>query len=405
MSVSGTRVLRGVLILSIATNFVSYCDRVCISIAEPRLQQEFGLSPAQMGWVFGAFSLAYALFLTPWGILADRVNPRRLVAGIALCWSLFTGATAAAWNFGSMLIIRFLFGAAESGLNPSVVKVVARTISSVRRSTAFGLFLGGGRMGGTLAPPLAGFLVIRYGWRAMFLTFALMGVATSVFWFLSREKGSPVEDVATSAVRSTSDWRRIFVSPRLFYLAGVSFGYTAMWQFYPTWFPTYLMQKRRFTLAESSWYAGLPFLFGLIATWGGGALADLLSARLGTRRGRMVLGAGALALSAGLLAAGMFWPERRTAAILIALAAGAGDTILGMSWATSVEIGGKAAGTVSGMMNATSNAGAFLSPVLMGWVVSRFGQWNAALLLGVAANLAAAFLWIMLHRPGAAKAA
>ncbi len=400
MPVAQARVWRGVLILSTATNFVSYCDRVCISIAAPRIKQEFALSAAQMGWVFGAFSLAYALFLTPWGMLADRANPRRMIAAIALAWSLFTGGTAAAWSFASMLVIRFLFGTAESGLNPAVVKVVAQKIAGARRSTAFGIFLGGGRLGGTLAPPLAGFLVLRFGWRAMFTTFASMGLVTSALWFLSRDRNPderPTQDEAAMAETSGAHWREIFSSTRILLLMGVSLAYTAMWQFYPTWFPTYLIEKRGFTLGESSWYAGLPFLFGLAATWGGGWVADILAGRLGRLRGRMWLGVGSLVLSAALLAAGMFWPERKAAAILIALAAGAGDTILGMCWATAVEIGGKMAGTVSGMMNAASNAGAFLSPVLMGWVVSRSGQWNAALALALVANLIGALLWAMLH--------
>jgi predicted MFS family arabinose efflux permease len=179
---------------------------------------------------------------------------------------------------------------------------------------------------------------------------------------------------------------------------GVAFAYTVMWQFYPTWFPTYLVEKRRFTLVESSWYAGLPFLFGLAATWAGGVLTDFTAERLGVRRGRLLVGAASLLFSASLVAAGMLWPGREVAAILIALAAGAGDILLGVSWATAVEIGGGAAGAASGMMNTASNAGAFLSPVVMGWAVTASGEWDSVLALGAMANLAAAVLWLNLHR-------
>jgi len=352
-----------------------------------------------MGWVFGAFGLSYALFLAPWGVLVDHLRPRRVIAALAMCWSCFTAATAGAWTFASLLVIRFLFGAAESGLSPAVATVLARTIAAARRSTAFGLFAGGGRLGGTLAPPLAAFLVLRFGWRIMFLTFAAPGLLTAFLWFRARNE-DPVEIAGSGPEEASSDWRQIIRSPRLLPLMGAVFSYTMMWQFYPTWFPMYLMEKRRFTLAESSWYAGLPFLFGLVATWGGGLLADFVAARWGTVRGRLGLGVVSLLLSASLLAAGMLWPGREVAAVLIALAAGAGDILLGVSWAIAVEIGGKSAGMVCGLMNAASNAGGFVSPVLMGWVVSRSGEWNSALGFAVAANVVAAILWARLHRPG-----
>jgi len=393
---------RMVLFLAIASNFVSYCDRVCISVAAPQLRAEFGLSAAQMGWIFGTFGLAYALFLAPWGFVADRIPPPRLTAALAAGWSVLTAATAGARTYLALLVIRFLFGSMESGLSPAVATVLAKSLPAGRHSTAFGLFAGGGRLGGTLAPPLAAYLVLHFGWRNMFLAFAIPGVAVAVWWFSPRH-ADRTDSTAAHTGGESADWKSILRSRRLILLMGAVFAYTIMWQFYPTWFPMYLMEKRRFTLLESSWYAGMPFLFGLAATWAGGLLADFLSARLGVVRGRLLLGAASLLLSASLLTAGMFWPGREIAAVLISLAAGAGDLLLGVSWAIAVEIGGKAAGMACGLMNAASNAGGFVSPVIMGWAVSRSGEWNAALTMAILANVAAALLWTSLHRAARAS--
>jgi ACS family glucarate transporter-like MFS transporter len=230
----------------------------------------------------------------------------------------------------------------------------------------------------------------------MFLSFAVLGLLMPGFWMRQR-----TEDPAATAARAGKiDWRHVIWSRPVLLLTGVAFAYTSMWQFYPTWFPTYLIEKRQFSLAQSSWYAGLPFLFGLAATWGGGLMTDLLAARWGTRTGRLVLGAGSLFLSACLLAAGILWPGREVAAVLIALAAGAGDLLLGVCWATAVEIGGRSAGAVSGLMNAASNTGAFIAPILIGWAVSTFHEWNQVLLLAAAANVVAAFLWMGLYSAG-----
>jgi ACS family glucarate transporter-like MFS transporter len=102
-----------------------------------------------------------------------------------------------------------------------------------------------------------------------------------------------------------------------------------------------------------------------------------------------------------LVTAGMLWPGRNVAAVLIALAAGAGDILLGVCWATAVEIGGRAAGAASGLMNAASNTGAFVSPVVMGWAASGAGSWDSALVLAAIADVVAALLWIALYRSAA----
>jgi sugar phosphate permease len=54
-----TRIRYTLILLALLVDMTSYMDRVCISVAAPALEQEFGLSKSQMGWVFSIFSLAY----------------------------------------------------------------------------------------------------------------------------------------------------------------------------------------------------------------------------------------------------------------------------------------------------------------------------------------------------------
>src|SRR6266478_184040 len=59
-SPSGTRHVVVGWILAAAA--IAYLDRVCISTAAPAIKAELALSDSQMGLVFSAFTLAYALF-------------------------------------------------------------------------------------------------------------------------------------------------------------------------------------------------------------------------------------------------------------------------------------------------------------------------------------------------------
>ena len=410
------RIRYTVILLALLVDMTSYMDRVCISVAAPSLEQEFGLSKSQMGWVFSIFSLAYFLGQTPWGMVADKLGARTIVTGAIVWWSVFTGLTATAWNYASLLVIRFSFGAGEAALSPAIASAFSRWVPVAERSTAFGAFLSGGRIGGAMAPPIAAFLLLHYGWRSMFVAFAGVGLVWAVLWqWWYRDKprehpriSSPEIELIEAGVAAdgpTSEerpgpWRLLRGSPELVMLLAVSFGYTLMWQFYITWFPTYLMEERGFSLEQAGFLAGLPFLFGVGANWVGGLLTDALSRRMAPLRARQMVGFGALLAAGGLMFGGLMTPWAAPGALLMASAAFAGDMMLGPFWTSAVAIGGRAGGTAGGLGNAASNLGGFVSPVLIGWALDVWGDWTAVLLLAIAANFASAGLWWLAHRTG-----
>lgn len=410
-----TRIRYTVIGLALLVDMMSYMDRVCISVAGPSIETQFGLSKSELGMVFSIFSLSYFLGQTPWGMMADRFGARWIVTGAILWWSGFTALTAAAWSYASLLAIRFAFGAVEAALSPSIASAFSRWAPVTERATAFGAFLSGGRIGGAIAPPIAAYLLVQYGWRTMFVTFALLGVPWALLWGWwyrnsprehprinqaevdQIEAGLAVEGPKTE--RRKGPWELLRSSPRLVLLLGVSFGYTVMWQFYITWFPTYLLEARGFDLETASFIAGLPFLFGVASNWAGGLITDGLSRRMPPMQARRIVGFLALVSAGGLMTAGVFLPWALPGAILMALAAFAGDMMLGAFWASTIAIGGNAGGTAGGLGNAASNLGGFVSPAAMGFALDAWGDWNGALMLAVAANLIAAGLWLLAHRP------
>lgn len=400
-----TRVRHTIVGLALLIDLMSYVDRVCISVAAPAMREEFHLSPAQMGLVFSIFSLAYFLFQTPWGMLADRFGARGIVTAAIFWWSTFTALTSAAGSYLWLLVIRFCFGAVEAALSPAIASAFMRWLPVSERATAFGAFLSGGRLGGAVTPYIAARILLRWGWRAMFVSFAAIGVVWAAAWWMWY-RNHPREHAHVNADelariegggethREGTDWTAILGSSRLWCLLAVAFGYTFLWQFYITWFPTYLVERRGLTLTEAAAYAGLPFLFGIAANALGGLITDLLTRRIGVERARTAVGFTALAGASLLMSSGVWMPLARPAAILIALAALSGDVFLGAAWSSAVSIGGRSGGAVAGLMNSASNFGGFCSPWLMGWVFQTWHDWNLVLLMGVATNTAAAFLWL-----------
>ena len=118
--------------LTLALSIITYFDRVAISSASPAILAELHLTPIQIGWVFSAFTFAYAAFEIPSGWLGDVLGPRRVLTRIVLWWSAFTALTGASWNFVSLLVMRFLFGVGEAGAFPNMSRSFSQLDSGRR---------------------------------------------------------------------------------------------------------------------------------------------------------------------------------------------------------------------------------------------------------------------------------
>src|SRR5256885_4270414 len=136
--VGASRVRGRVLTFAFLLAVITYLDRICISAAAPFIMEDLHLSVLQMSVVFSAFTLAYSLLEIPSGWLGDVRGPPRVLTRIVLWWSGFTMLTGAAQGVGSLLTIRFLFGAGEAGAVPHMVRALSRWVPSRERGPADG---------------------------------------------------------------------------------------------------------------------------------------------------------------------------------------------------------------------------------------------------------------------------
>ena len=102
------------LYFTCALSVITFIDRVCIASSAQAIRSELGLTTVEMGWIFSAFTFAYAAFEIPSGWLGDLIGPRKTLMRIVLWWSAFTTASGLAWSFSSLLVARFLFGVGEA---------------------------------------------------------------------------------------------------------------------------------------------------------------------------------------------------------------------------------------------------------------------------------------------------
>src|SRR5689334_4186035 len=181
-----TRVRYWVIVFAVTLAIVTYIDRVCISFAALSMRKDLGLDAVQMGKVFSAFILAYALLEVPGGYLGDVMGPRKVLLRIVLAWSFFTAATGWVWSYSSLLVTRFLFGVGEAGCFPNLTKAFTTWLPTKERVRAQSILWLSARWGGAFTPPLVAALIAWVGWRHSFEIFGSLGVIWAVvfyFWY------------------------------------------------------------------------------------------------------------------------------------------------------------------------------------------------------------------------------
>src|SRR3954468_7716426 len=147
-----TAVRYGVLAFIVVMAFILYLDRNCISMATEAIRDELDLSKKQMGVVFSAFYLAYALGQVPAGWLGDRLGARVMLTTCVIVWSVSTALTGLATGLWTLLVVRLLVGIGEAGGYPVAARVNSLWMPFARRAFTSGLITLGGRAGGVLAP-------------------------------------------------------------------------------------------------------------------------------------------------------------------------------------------------------------------------------------------------------------
>lgn len=295
-----TRVRYWILAIIVIATAINYLDRANLSIVAPYVKKDLKISAIELGLVFSAFSWTYAALQIPGGWVLERVGPR-ITFGIALIfWSIVTGSISLARGFGSLLGLRMALGVAETPAFPANNTLVSRWFPTKERGMATGSYTAGEYVGLAIAAPLLAWMATQYGWHSVFYLTGGLGLAFAVVW-LGWIRNSPQSDkrvsqaelehiekgggaVATVQVQGRShakfsDIPKLLVKKRMLGALIGQFANTSTLFFFLTWFPTYLVEQKHFTLLKAGIMAIIPYLCALIGTMVGGAGSDWMLRR------------------------------------------------------------------------------------------------------------------------------
>lgn len=461
--VQPTKVRFLVLAVLCSLAFITYLDRICIQRAQGFIKKDLGLyaltadaetqlaadgksentearqkvaeqlAKERMGWIFAAFLWGYVLFEIPGGWLGDTWGVRAVIVRIVIWWSVFTALTGsidtmmhwfisspAPWMMvGSMIAVRFLFGAGEAGAYPNISRVLSRWFPLKDRARVQGTIWLASRWGGSAAPLVFGWLLVATGnhWRMVFWILGVVGIAWSIaFWWWFREKphqmrgvneaevdyiqsGRPVAgSIYDDAGHVKLEWSRIFGAPTLWAMFLAASCSSFCWYFCTSQLALFYQQQYGVAEKDTELLTSLPLLGGGLCCILGGFLSDYLVKKTGSRRwGRSLPGVFAFASASIciLLLPIIGQSSWVIAAVLITLATSLQDLHMASLWSLTADIGGRYAGTLAGTLNMICNLGGALGMMIVPYV-SRNSWWPVFWMNG-SVYMLGAILWLFVN--------
>ena len=285
---------------------INYASRATFSFATVPLQNEIGLTAVQIGYIFSAFGWSYVAGQVPGGALLDRYGSRPVYLWSIFLWSVFTLLQAyVTWIsvvpvMISLFLLRLLLGVSESPSFPANARIVANWFPHAERGTASAIFNASQYFSLVAFAPLMGWLAEHHGWRSVFWSMGLIGLAAVVlFWvvvdsparhkWISKKEYDFIEkNGALVNLDKPADkpqpirWSSVGQLLKNRMLLGIylaQYCITALTYFFATWFPIYLIQARGMSLTVAGFAAAGPAIAGFVGGILGGVLSDLLLKR------------------------------------------------------------------------------------------------------------------------------
>ncbi len=298
-----------------------------------------------------------------------------------------------------------LLGVGESVVTPASMRWIRFHFAEKERGSAIGMYMTGTKIGPAIGAPVAAWLIMNYGWRAMFLILGIGSLVWLVPWLALVEKDGRKERKAAAAAAAaagstapaapTVPFGKIMASPVIWGTIIGTFCYMYFVYFCMTWMPTYFREQRGLSLNSMGSYQFFSFGGMAVMALASGWAAD----RLIARGGNPVKVRKAFTLAGFLMASteviGGLSSSTNVALFFAVFSLSGLGLATANYWAlTQTLIPGGAIGRIVGIQNCAANLPGIIAPILTGWLLQTTGSFQAPmqaiwffLLLGIASYL------------------
>jgi ACS family hexuronate transporter-like MFS transporter len=399
---------------------INYISRQTFSLLVPVISAQYHLTNADLGKIFAAFQVSYAVTWLLGGIFLDAVGTRLGLALAVVFWSvvnIFTGFASSVFGFA---FFRFLLGIGEGFNWPGASKTVAEWFPSQERSLAVAIFDSGSSVGGAVAALSIPLIAIEFGWRSAFVFSGAIGFVWLLMWLrvyhlLDDHPRVTPEEVAliragqdvpvASAQRGVARWLNLAGNRNVW---GIVLGRALtdpIWWFYIAWLPKYLSDARGFSLQRIAIFAWMPFIAADLGNFTGGLISGYC-----IRRGMPVVRAriwvcvfSCLPILAGIPAASAHSVYTALGLICFALWGYASWSTMGLTLPSDLFPQDVVA-TVTGLSGLAAGLVGAVFTIAVGFLVDRFSFGPAFLVAGLMPLFATACVLLLVRAPASTAA-
>ncbi|WP_303007929.1 MFS transporter [uncultured Dialister sp.] len=373
---------------------ISYIDRSAIGLALPSISKDFALAPTQMGVVISAFFIGYSIMQLPGGWMADKFGSKSVILIALTLWSIFTFTTGHASSLAGLLFLRFVFGLCEGPYAGACYRGIAEYFPrELRPAFATGV-LSSNYIGSAIAPIIIVPLILWFGWRGMFQALGCIGLVYVFFYAFFVKQVKPAEEEKAGAKKGSKKeyFLKLLHFSIIWKLVVCAFCISRINKGLDAWMPTYLIAERGINLKAVGYVIPIPFMASFLST----AVCGWIMNKYFDRVEQYMIGICAVMTAVFLYlmynAETLFWVVVFQCGVYFFKAC-----ILGSAVAIVLKIvTGNIAGSATMIVNMGGQVAGFISPVVMGYLVSVFnGSFNAVFyyLIGAASVCAlSAFL-------------
>jgi len=375
-----------VLALLCLLYLILFVNRVNISTAAPLMKADLKLTNTQLGLVFSAFAIPYAIFQLIGGWVGDKFGPRLTLSLCCALVGVSTILTGAAQGFVSLFALRVALGFGEGAAFPTATRAMSRWTPVRSWGFAQGITHSFARLGNAITPPIMAVLLLFISWRGSFVVLGLASFVWLFVWagyFRNEPEDHPAitaADLAALPVRNSANTEVIpwwLLARRILPVTMVDFCYGwTLWLFL-SWLPQYFLHSFSLDMKKSAIFASSVFFAGVIGDTLGGIVTDRILIRTGSvKKARSTMVSVCMLLSLAALLPLLFTHDLTVSVVCLSAGFFFAEMTIGPMWAIPMDVAGEFAGTASGMMNTGSALAALVSPIIGGWLIDATGNWD-----------------------------
>ncbi len=178
---------RSVLLVSAFAAFLTPFLGSAINLALPAIGKDLNATAIELGWIASSFILSSAIFLLPFGRLADILGRKKIFACGIILFTISTFLIIFSWNIVSLIVFRVFQGIAGAMIFGTSLAILTSVFGPGERGRAMGINITAVYTGLSSGPVIGGLLTQYSGWRSIFIFLLPVGII-SIYLVFKRIK-------------------------------------------------------------------------------------------------------------------------------------------------------------------------------------------------------------------------